>query len=138
MKKKKTNEYIRTKDGIYWNILDGVLSPQTWVEGFIKAADTIEELCDYLVVSVGYKDPHILLYTPDVESVSNIRFWFGNINYLYGAIWTDKGLIYVAKMNEKGELELLPHTLKGMCEYDKMRELKEIEQEIGNEGFIIF
>lgn len=26
---------------------------------------------------------------------------------LYGAIWTDKGLIYVAQMNEKGELELL-------------------------------
>lgn len=24
-----------------------------------------------------------------------------------GAIWTDKGLIYVAKMNDKGELELL-------------------------------
>ena len=26
---------------------------------------------------------------------------------LRGAIWTDKGLIYVAKMNDKGELELL-------------------------------
>lgn len=26
---------------------------------------------------------------------------------IYGAIWTDKGLIYVAKMNDKGELELL-------------------------------
>jgi hypothetical protein len=26
---------------------------------------------------------------------------------VYGAIWTDKGLIYVAKMNEKGELELI-------------------------------
>lgn len=26
---------------------------------------------------------------------------------IYGAIWTDKGLIYVAKMNEKGEFELL-------------------------------
>ena len=26
---------------------------------------------------------------------------------IYGAIWTDKGLIYVAKMNEEGELELL-------------------------------
>ena len=25
----------------------------------------------------------------------------------YGAIWTDKGLIYVAKMNSNGELELL-------------------------------
>ena len=23
---------------------------------------------------------------------------------IYGAIWTDKGLIYVAKMNEKGEI----------------------------------
>lgn len=26
---------------------------------------------------------------------------------VYGAIWTEKGLIYIAKMNEKGELELL-------------------------------
>lgn len=26
---------------------------------------------------------------------------------LLGAIWTEKGLIYVAKMNEKGEFELL-------------------------------
>ena len=30
-----------------------------------------------------------------------------NLTCIYGAIWTDKGLIYVAKMNEKGELELL-------------------------------
>ena len=26
---------------------------------------------------------------------------------IYGAIWTSKGLIYVAKMNDKGELCLL-------------------------------
>ena len=25
----------------------------------------------------------------------------------YGAIWTDKGLIYIARMNIKGDLELL-------------------------------
>lgn len=31
---------------------------------------------------------------------------------LYGAIWTNKGLIYVAKMNDKGELELLWKWLK--------------------------
>ena len=30
-----------------------------------------------------------------------------NSSILYGAIWTDKGLIYVAKMNDKGELEHL-------------------------------
>ena len=29
------------------------------------------------------------------------------IKAIYGAIWTDKGLIYAAKMNDKGELELL-------------------------------
>ncbi len=26
---------------------------------------------------------------------------------IYGCIWTSKGLIYVAKMNDKGELELI-------------------------------
>ncbi len=26
---------------------------------------------------------------------------------IYGAIWTEKGLTYVAKMNDEGELELL-------------------------------
>jgi hypothetical protein len=26
---------------------------------------------------------------------------------IYGAVWTDEGLIYVAQMNKKGELELL-------------------------------
>ena len=31
---------------------------------------------------------------------------FPNIE-IYGAIWTDKGLIYVAKMNDKGELCLI-------------------------------
>ena len=31
----------------------------------------------------------------------------GHIANVYGAIWTDKGLVYVIKMNEKGEFELL-------------------------------
>ena len=29
------------------------------------------------------------------------------IKSIYGAIWTDKGLIYVAKMGKNGELELI-------------------------------
>ena len=36
----------------------------------------------------------------------NTKLRYGGCD-LFGAIWTDKGLIYVAKMNEKGELELL-------------------------------
>ena len=32
---------------------------------------------------------------------------FDDLSKIYGAIWTDKGLIFVAKMNNEGELELL-------------------------------
>ena len=80
----------------------------------VKKAETIEELCDGLIVV----DTHC----PKVE---NGNLW--GINELkelykiykvwnedeqgryivYGFIQTDKGLIFVAKMNEKGELELL-------------------------------
>ena len=63
----------------------------------IKQADTIEELCDEFVMISGGK--HKL----DIGCHS-----YGDKKIqIYGAIWTDKGLIYVAKMNEKGELELL-------------------------------
>ncbi|MCR4661657.1 MAG: hypothetical protein K5765_06650 [Clostridia bacterium] len=68
-----------------------------------KIADTIEELCDefvYLMKSRKHicKNKHTdILYCFDEDKP---------LAY-YGAIWTDKGLIYVAKMNEKGELELL-------------------------------
>lgn len=60
----------------------------------VKQADTIKELCDEFVVIV--------------EGEHYIRVPAGNPNFqTYGAIWTGKGLIYVAKMNDKGELELL-------------------------------
>ena len=32
---------------------------------------------------------------------------FDDLSKIYGAIFTDKGIIYVAKMNDEGELELL-------------------------------
>ena len=63
----------------------------------IKQADTIKELCDEFVMISGGK--HKL----DIGCHS-----YGDKKIqIYGAIWTDKGLIYVAKMNVKGELELL-------------------------------
>ena len=68
-------------------------------EGFEieKIADTIEELCDEFIGVVGNMHRQL--------TGTNIRSWNGCS--IYGAIWTDKGLIYVAKMNDKGELELL-------------------------------
>ena len=74
----------------------------------VKQADTIEELCDEFVVveNGGHYIPAYL------EEAIDRKLGTANDEEpipmdIYGAIWTDDGLIYVAKMNEKGELELL-------------------------------
>ena len=41
------------------------------------------------------------------KTVSPNKEYIKNGGTIKGAIWTDKGLIYVAKMNDKGELELI-------------------------------
>ena len=70
----------------------------------VKVANTIEELCDCFVY--GKCD-----YMELEEAQQEKEFYEQDLQRdgqpIYGAIWTDKGLIYVAKMNEKGELKLL-------------------------------
>lgn len=97
-------KYIRTKDKIekvpndYANKL--VECPN------LKIADTIEELCDEFVLLDHNKD--FLLANNNFSTIKDI--WKNNRDmeiYIYGAIWTDKGLIYVAKMNEDGKLCLI-------------------------------
>lgn len=63
-------------------------------------ADTIEELCDEFIGYSSNKTRYMLITFEQ-------RKMYPLIKELYGAVWTDKGLIYVAKMNEEGELELL-------------------------------
>lgn len=71
----------------------------------IKEADTIEELCDeFVAIDIGVFGDKTKSYKTIKEVKEDKTFLF---DILYGAIWTDKGIIYVAKMNEKGELELL-------------------------------
>lgn len=68
-------------------------------------ADTIEELYDEFVVFGEHVIPshsHFLSLT-DI----GIKSCLEAKATIYGAIFTDKGLIYVAKMNEKGGMELL-------------------------------
>jgi len=67
-------------------------------EVIIKQADSIEELCDEFVCLENKMTFHNL---ETITSSCNLKHLT-----IYGAIWTDKGLIYVAKMNDKGELEL--------------------------------
>lgn len=93
----------------------------------IAKADTIEELCDEFVYRknlykletrvdgtryidryhFGGYDNH-MTYDLDKSNIKCLNDLIPEIRKeVYGAIWTDKGLIYVAKMNDKGEWELL-------------------------------
>lgn len=73
-----------------------------------KFADTIKELCDEFVVA--YEDGARIVYG-DLEwakvKAKASLVAFDDKSIIYGAIWTDKGLKYVAKTNDQGELELL-------------------------------
>lgn len=104
-------KYIRTENGIYETF--------EWLENgscyydngdryryassfdIIKQADTLEELCDEFVFEVENFKKVFLPFTfnkeEDLKRYDNI----------YGAVWCEFGLKYVAKFNSKGELELL-------------------------------
>jgi len=113
-------KYIRTKDKIIaidnkkYEIVEindmtllqtNIESKQIFREYIVSQADTIEELCDEFVVVRENKKPVSFI---NLEQVNLNRGNYGYSNSIvYGAIWTEWGLKYVAKMNEKGELELL-------------------------------
>ena len=107
-------KYIRTKDGVY-DTTKGLYTPSIkmfaigtktiYENQIIAQADTIEELCDEFVLVNKTKEiiDHRLVYDIDFSKDKFVL----NKYEVFGAIWTDKGLIYVAKMNEKGELVLI-------------------------------
>ena len=107
-----TMKYIRTKYGIYnaikeFKIGDMIGVPYNGLVKIIAQADTIEELCDEFVGIKESKKPIVQSsYTKLKPSLYILKNDL-DIKEIYGAIWTDKGLIYVARMNSKGELELL-------------------------------
>lgn len=112
------NKYVRTNYGIYAlkkklkhdidvyvfvNEKDKVIKRYYNVT-IIKEADTIEELCDEFIIKtrLGYQVYQSLVQLYAFNYISKIKDY-----EIFGAIWTDKGLIYVAKLNDKGELEVL-------------------------------
>ena len=73
----------------------------------IQYADTIEELCDEFV---WIRKNNVLGILPSLDNhkydIKTAKKHLDKFE-IYGAIWTEWGLKYVAKMNDKGELELL-------------------------------
>lgn len=106
------NKYVRTKDGkiVKIDLEDNrVFTSKYEVVGFPK--ETIEELCDHLVIVEKGSSflPHIqhrFLGDLFLNHSYDEKFQQNKL-IVYGAIWTSKGLKYVAKMNKEGELELI-------------------------------
>ena len=123
--------YIRTKDSVYdtnkyhYEIEIDVLYEIVWDDQYteygvngkysrgkvIAQSENLEELCDeFLYVNKPNEDyekfekPLIAIQNKFETMVKIAKITNSD---LYGAIYTDKGLIYVAKLNEKGELELI-------------------------------
>ena len=98
-------KYIRTKDGriLDFDKLNEVSKLSIdMAEEPIREADTIEELCDEFVgVDKTCENGHQLLRAVPYKCAN---YWNGGV---YGAIWTSKGLIYVAKMDSDGKLVLI-------------------------------
>ena len=105
--------YIRTKetdcciiDAIKYKEITGedCFIPKNEIVG---ESDTIKELCDEFVVA--YEDGARIVYG-DLEWTkvkAKASSKIGIKLMIYGAIWTEWGLKYIAKMNSKGEFELL-------------------------------
>ena len=124
-------KYIRTEDGLY-----EISENANWRDGYdgrgcylvkingedyhigagdiIAQADTIEELCDAYVVFDENQDKKPLSNTFDNKELyeqMKVVIRLGMLRklnvWLKLAIWTSKGLKYIAKMNSNGELELI-------------------------------
>lgn len=118
-------KYIRTKDGriaivrlqSYDSPIKMIVNRDVALEtedNIVKESDNIEELFDVIdEFFPNKKRPYCELHYRNVNG-KLYRYWKPS-NFaeplkgkvIRGGIYTDKGLIYVAKMNEKGEWKFL-------------------------------
>lgn len=98
-------KYIRTESEICELDDNWALFCQEYANN--KQADTIEELCDEIVIKNRNSKKPYLLEDWQKQELFKQKVKPDYITEIYGAIWTDKGVIFVAKMNKEGELELI-------------------------------
>lgn len=113
-------KYVRAKNKIYEIIEDHgsycVVKAKRGIDHFTiryglfnaPRADTIAELCDMFVLLNKDNGRHKVCYPQDIGLNMSIFKGLGAVNQeLYGEIWVNDELRKVAKLNDKGELELL-------------------------------
>lgn len=107
--------YIRTKDGRIIDttkivtgskFMDFATNDESFRVIFktepLAKSENLAELCDEFIDEEQHyiiQNKNLLKDIPNKPALKN--------HTIYGAIWTSKGLIYVAKMNENGELVLI-------------------------------
>lgn len=97
-KDKKGKQYIVSdKDYIFLIRDNKVIFARGYEEELLGQADTIEELCDEFVVED--RDEFAIFH--------NLKLAKQTKGIIYGAVWCEWGLKYVARMNNEGVLELL-------------------------------
>ena len=110
--------YIKTKDGIYKVESETYHKKGYYIHRYeedvilkdqvIKQSENLEELCDEFV---GYFEcfnrSYYFIYKNSYDELKSDVQTFSHNYSSYGAIWTSKGLIFVAKMNDEGDLELI-------------------------------
>ena len=103
--------YIRTKNMIF-QVESETCDKQGYYIGdygvilkehVIKQADTIEELCDRFVVM----DKETKEVMNIVSFLEYAKLWSYCKYNIYGAIWCEWGLKYVAKLDDEGDLALI-------------------------------
>ena len=93
-----SDDFIERTRGKTWNCGTNVI---------LKQADTIEELIDEIVLGeTKYHKPCVAKLPLDFLRECVITKTHYEL-VVYGSIWVDGNLVKVAKMNDKGELELL-------------------------------
>ena len=105
--------YIRTKIGIYkvesetcnkqGYLIDRYEEDVILKKRVIKQSENIEELCDRFVVT----DKETKEVMNIVSFLEYAKLWSYCKYNIYGAVWCEWGLKYVAKMNDKGDLALI-------------------------------
>lgn len=112
--------YARTKDGVYQILRETQISEDIirydvkpnkkleyhiFNENIIKESDKLEDLIDKYVLRLDLVQGN--KQEPVIGAVANIKKYPDLMKIYYGAIYTNIGLIYVAKMNAEGEWEIL-------------------------------
>lgn len=117
--------YIRTKDGVYKvsylnayathkrkgeTLLEGYKTAYIKNENIIAQSENLEELCDLFIdeeTKTIFHKHNGYVINWKTNMVYSLKALSESYHSVKGAIYTSKGLIYVTKMDDEGELCLL-------------------------------